>query len=355
MLIRRYLRAHARSLTLLAVLSGAAAGVSMLLLAYFNERAAQGMEGASPAVVLQGFALLAAMLAARTLNARIASAFGSQLVAELREELCGRFLQLDIEHLQHRKHAIFGAMMGDIGRLVQIVQMAPVLLTNLLLTVLGIGYLIHLSVALFGVVAPFIALSGAIFVVAQRLNAGPFDEVRKADESLFGLMRTLVEGKKELTLIQPRSWQFFNGELVPAIGRARTAQFRAAIRWGIIEAFGEAITHGWVLAAILAGSLWLGESPTVILQFVIAGLFLGGPIHSLFELGAQLSSGRASLKHLESIGFDLGQDPGTAVKEPVPALQGWQKIELNGVTYSYSDAATTGYRLGPIDLDISRG
>ncbi|MET3498352.1 cyclic peptide export ABC transporter [Variovorax boronicumulans] len=355
MLIRRYIRAHARTLVLLSALSGLTAGISILLLRFLNERAGEATRGAGAEVALQGCGLLLAMLLVRSLSARVVAAFGSRLMAELRHDLSQRFLALDPEHLLQRKHAIFGALIGDIARLAPLVQVAPSLLSNVLLAVLGMGYLIHLSPAMFAVVAPFIALSGTLFYITQRLTNKSFDKMRSADESLYKLMRTLVEGKKELTLIQPRASHFSTVQLAPAIECSREAHYRTGLIWGIINAFGDVIAHGWVLAAILAGGWWLGESQTLILQFVIAGLFLSGPIQSIFDLGAQFSSGTSSMRHLESLGLDLerGLDPSPPKTTATP--DNWQSMALEGVTYAYPDAATTGYQLGPIDLQIARG
>ena len=354
MLIRRYMRANARSLLLLSLLSGASAGVSILLLNFLNERAAEGLQGGGLRVVLLGCALLLGVVTVKAVSARIAAAFGSRLTGELRRDLGERFLALDIEKLLHRKHAIFGALIEDIGRVVPMVQMAPILLNNVLLSALGIVYLVRISPSLFCVVLPFIMLSGLLFVATQRWTKAPFDEMRQADEALFALMRTLVEGKKELTLMPARSRHFASMQLLPAIERARHAQYTTSMRWGVVDAIGEALSYGWVLSAILIGSLWLGASGTVILQFVIAGLFLSGPINSLFDLGGSVSGGLASLRHLEGIGLELDRE-----LEPSPVVvhapDSWQRISLEGVSYAYPDTATTGYQLGPIDLEIRRG
>lgn len=353
--VRRYVAAHARTLVLLALLSGASAGVSVLLLSFLNERAADSVQqGGGMQAVIEGCVLLLAMMAVKALSAGIAAAFGSRLIAELRRDLSARFLALDVERLLTRRHAIFGALIEDVSQLAPLIQMAPQLLNNLLLSVLGIGYLVHLSPFLSAVVLPFIALSAALFFGTQRWTRGSFDEMRGADESLFGLMRTLVEGKKELTLVNARARHFENTQLAPAIERARKAQWTTGIRWGVVDACGEALSYAWVLAAILAGALWLGESRTVILQFVIAGLFLSGPINSLFDLGTSVSGGLASLRHLARIGLELDREIEPAPPEP-PAVSDWQRIRLEGVGYAYPDSNATGYRLGPLDLEISRG
>src|SRR5215218_7917775 len=116
MLIRRYMRAHARSLLLLSALSGASAGVSILLLNFLNERAAEGLQGGGLRAVLLGCALLLGVVTVKAMSARVAAAFGSRLTGDLRRELGERFLALDIEKLLHRKHAVFGALIEDIGR-----------------------------------------------------------------------------------------------------------------------------------------------------------------------------------------------------------------------------------------------
>ena len=147
-LIRRYMRAHVRSLLLMCACSSASAGVSMLLLDFLNESATAVLQSGGLNAVLIGMGLLMAAVAVRAGGAMVSSRFGSNLVAGLRRDLCARFMTLEFEQLMHRKHAIYTALIGDVGRVTGLIQAGPVLLTNTLLTVAGLAYMAWLSPAL---------------------------------------------------------------------------------------------------------------------------------------------------------------------------------------------------------------
>jgi cyclic peptide transporter len=354
-LIRRYMRAHARSLVLMCLCSGASAGVSMLLLGFLNESAAAGLRGDGLPALLQGVALLIATVATHACGVMVTSRFGSGLVAGLRRDLCARFMALDFEQLMHRKHAVHIALIGDVGNITQLIQMGPTLLTNTLLSLAGLAYMAWLSPALTAVVLPFIGLTGLLFYVTQRVTRGAFDEMRSADDALSALYRTLVEGKKELSLSPARAGHFSRAQLEPAIERARTVQYNTAWRWGFSEAWGEALGYAWVLAAILAGRYVFGLPSELILQFVITGLFISGPLGSLFHLGSVFATTAGSLRHLHSLGMEFAHPSIDAAAPVATTLSDWQTLRLEQVAYEYPDAAAAGFSFGPVNFSLTRG
>ncbi|WP_080934260.1 cyclic peptide export ABC transporter [Xanthomonas albilineans] len=364
MFIRRYLRRHAGTLAGMSLLSAASAGASMLLLDYLNATATNLLHTPMGDALLRGALLLGAALVVRLLSARLAAHVGSGLMAELRGELSTRFLDLPLEQLMHRKHAVFGALIGDVARLTQMIQIGPMLLTNSLLSVGGLLYLAWVSLSLFAVVVPFIGLSGVLLYFTRRFTGPAFDRMRKAEERLNGLLRTLVEGKKELTLSPARAGHFARMQLRPAIENARCTQFDTSMHWGISDACAELLGYGWVLAAILAGRyLFAVPSPTI-LHFVITGLFISGPLNALFDLGAQVASASASVRHLREVGLDDAPSapfaPALAAdiqdgSVPATVEATWTTLRLERVIYRYTGANGDDFQFGPVDLSLRRG
>ncbi|USJ00455.1 cyclic peptide export ABC transporter [Xanthomonas prunicola] len=355
MLIQRYLRRHARILAGMSLLSAASAGTSMLLLDYLNSTATDALQIDTREALLRGALLLVAALVVRLLSARLAARVSSGLMADLRTELSARFLELPLERLMHRKHAVFGALIGDVGRLAQMIQMGPVLLTNSLLSLGGLLYLAWVSLPLFAVVVPFIGLSGALFYVTRRFTGPAYDRMRKAEETLNGLLRTLVEGKKELTLSPTRANHFARAELCPAIERARSTQFDTSMHWGISDACAELIGYGWVLAAILAGRYLFDLPSATILQFVITGLFISGPLNALFDLGAQVGSASASVRHLREMGLDDAPSAPSSAAAATDEMPAWTTLRLEQVIYRYAGDNGDHFQFGPVDFTLRRG
>ncbi|KOR41703.1 ABC transporter ATP-binding protein [Xanthomonas oryzae] len=355
MLIQRYLRRHARILAGVSVLSAASAGTSMVLLDYLNTTATDALQIDMRDALLRGALLLVAALVVRLLSARLAARVSSGLMADLRTELSARFLELPLERLMHRKHAVFGALIGDVGRLAQMIQMGPMLLTNSLLSLGGLLYLAWVSLPLFAVVVPFIGLSGALFYVTRRFTGPAYDRMRKAEETLNGLLRTLVEGKKELTLLPARARHFAQAELRPAIERARSTQFDTSMHWGISDACAELIGYGWVLAAILAGRYLFDLPSATILQFVITGLFISGPLNALFDLGAQVGSASASVRHLREMGLDDAPSAPSPAAAAPEVMRMWTTLRLEQVVYRYASDNGDHFQFGPLDFTLRRG
>ena len=358
MILRHFLRRYRFQLIVTAVLSAATAGVTVLLLAQVNDLAAAGIAAGDWSPALAGLGWLAALLGLGVATQALLARLGADLVAQLRVELSLRLIELEYERLAARKSVVFGALIQDIGRIAPLVLVAPHLAYNTLLVVMGSIYLGSVSGILLLVFAAVMGLSFGITLVLERIIRSQFDRLRLSEDAVFEQVRTIGEGKKELSLNAGRARHFADVQLRPAIEGTRQAMAGVQLRLGLNSAWATALQYGAVLAVVVTGHSMLELPQGAVIRFVVGGLFLVGPAGFLVQAALQVASGLASLRHLARLGLDLDAELGSQrllLAEPVGLLAEWQIIRADGVGYRYAEEGGSGKGCGPIDLEIRRG
>ena len=353
-MLRQLIQQYRASLLAILLLAGASGLATVMLLAAINELAASGVTG--DAQPLWALLWLAALLAASAISQLLLARLGADLVAELRLQLSLRFLALDYERLAQRKHLVFGALIEDIGRLGPLVLLAPQLAYNVLLVLMTSVYLFMLSPPLLALLG---ALHGLTFVLSwamERHTRSRFVAMRQREEKVFEYVRTLSEGKKELSLSRQRLQHFTDSLLRPAISRARELMYGVHLAWGLAESGSTALSYAAVLCVILIGNTVLAVPAAVVVQVVISSLFLVGPLSFLVRVRPQVAMGRASLQHLQTVGLDLTAPVPAVIAAPAAPYE-WQRLRARGLCYHYAaeTADETRRGVGPIDLELRRG
>lgn len=352
----RFMYFYRYRLVAIIFLSVASAASTMGALAYINRLAAGGQT--LDFRLWMGCGLLLALVLLINLVLQILLAkFGAGLVAHLREELSVRFTRLEFERIANKKHLIFGSLVEDLGRIAPLVLIAPQIAYNALLAILCLGYLLSVSPALCIAILIALALpvvSAALF--ARAINR-KFDALRTSEDRVFDHLRAISEGKKEMNLNRGRAKGFVERQLRPAIRASHSYMVGVHLGWGMMSAFSSVVMLGAVLFAVAAGKA-LSLPLTIIVKFVIAGLFLIGPLNFLMSVGQQIGAGLASIRHLNKIGLDLDAELAiTAQSETLtvaPKIE-WQEIRLRQVEYEYESAEDAPAKIGPISCAIRRG
>ncbi|UPG95102.1 cyclic peptide export ABC transporter [Luteibacter aegosomatissinici] len=354
MIVRRFIYRHRGLVTAAIALSCVSAVCTMSLLAHINRIAASGTAHGTPALA-GGLAWLAAVLLAGAASQAILARLGGDLVAQLRMDLSRRFIKLEYEALANEKHAIFGSLIEDVAAIAPLVLVAPMLAYNVLLVILYAAYLSSVSASLLGILAGFLFASATASILLERFLRQRFDALREANEKLFEYFRYLSEGKKEMALNAARARHVADALMRPAIGRARRLMIQVHAGLGFNEAWSSAVVYGSVFVIVYVGYAALSLPAETVTRFVIGALFLGGPIAFITSAARQVGVGTASLRHLQKVGLDLGDDEVEVGEAPHVAAPPWQTLALRNVSYAYPGEGEGRIALGPVDLEIHRG
>lgn len=346
------------------VLSSANAALAILLLRQIQDFVTPGTDSNRHHFLAIGGALMGALLLTGVGSQYLVARMGAGAVAQLRADLSQRFLDLEFERLMSRKHVVFGALIEDISRIGPLVLLAPQAAYNILLVLLCCTYLLFISASLFAVFAIILGLTLAVTLAVNFAASKRFDDMRTADERFFEHVRTISDAKKQLTLNPRRAGHFVDELLRPAIRQAETSMLRAHLMLGLNEAWSAVMVIGAAFIVVSLGQVMFGLPLNTILQFVVVGLFLAGPVNFIVHAGPLVGLGLASLRHLERVGLDPDgeAEPSRVTTTAVePAGAPWRRIHAEGVCYKYPEESE-GHReseqrfvLGPVDVEIRQG
>jgi putative ATP-binding cassette transporter len=358
MILRHFLRSYRITLIATAILSGLSAAITLIMLAQINALASAAATASNLRLVLNGAGWFVALLATSGVSQFLLARLGGDLVAKLRTDLSQRFIDLEYEKLANRKHLVFGSLIEDISRIGPLVLLAPLLAYNVLLAALCAAYLIIISVSLAGIFLACLSVSVAISIALVRTAHTQFDEMRRAEETVFEYFRSISEGKKEMSMNAQRANHFVDELLRPAIRHAQLWMTKVHLRWGFNEAWSSAALYGSIFATVYLGHVVLALPSETIIRSVIAALFLVSPLNFLIHAGQQVGMGLASLRHLQHVGLDLQSDvalQGTMSSEPNTCTVAWKHIRIVDATYRYHADTGMAHGIGPVNLDIRRG
>lgn len=352
-MIRETIRRHRSQLALASVLAASSALASIALITQIGGIAGGGGAAGTQAALLPALGSLLAMLllsvAAQTCQAH----FGAAVMSDLRAKLSARFLALDYARLMAYRERVAGALIVDVSRIAQMLLILPQAFFNALVAVFCLAYLAWLSPPLLAVLLGFVLVSVVCALTILRRTERFFERIREDEDRLFRHFRAIAGAKKELTLNAARAAHFSKQVLGRAIGDNERS-LRAANRWlGYTEVWNTAIVYAAILAVAYIGRAYFAQDTAVVAKFVIASLFLIGPISGLIAAIRHVVAGMSSVRHLRSLGPAFADAP--AVRAPDPErFAGWSRISLRQVEYRYP-GDDGEFAFGPVDLHICRG
>lgn len=277
---------------------------------------------------------------------------------ELRMNLSRRILSAPLRQLeQYGSARILASLTDDVGTIGGSLGTLPNLSMNLTIILCCLGYMGWLSWRLLLIVLFFLVVGLVTYVIPINRASRQFFFMREAWDKLFGHMRGLAEGIKELKMHRVRRSSFLNRSIADssmALRRFTVAGntiHAAATSWGNILFF---VVIGLMLFAV---PRYISVDVTVLTGFTLAILFMLGPLEMVMTFLPGLSRANIAIRRVEQLGGELAEhatDP-TSVGEPAAVPQ-WQGVELVGASHSYyREDEDNHFTLGPIDLAIHPG
>ncbi|MCE7009274.1 cyclic peptide export ABC transporter [Kibdelosporangium philippinense] len=333
------------------VLSAASAGFSIVLLGYLNRLAADGVAGGVAQALPVGIGLILIMFVTSIASGTYLARFGSATIAEVRADLCLRYLKLDYEKLlEIGKHQVTGSLVADVGRLATLFTVLPLFFFNGMMVLFSFGYLGIISWQLFLIFAAFMAFAIGSSLYLMGKGARAMAAIRDEEDELFEHFAAIANGKKEL-LLNPARADHFSGVVGESIERNRKLGYALQKWWNHGGTWSSTMIFTALFTVVLLGTSWLDVPPVTLMQFVIVVLYLMNPLNYVIVASQDIAQGFASARKMSSLGLTAPVTTSPAAAKPAQ----WQQITASGLRYRYNASDAHGFAFGPVDLTVNRG
>ena len=312
-------------------------------------------------LVILGFAaLVAGKLLSNLWSQLLLVRFSQDTILDLSLSLCAKILRAPLRHSEQRGAAnMLVTLTDDVSWVTWAIQCFPQLIMNVAV-VLGCGfYLAWLSWSTFlGVVG--LTMFGALGYRWLHISAfSVINAAREARAELFRHFRSLTDGLKELLMHRARRQEFVDQEVRRAAESYRQANLEATRRQALTEAWTQVMFYSLIGFVVFLFPSVVTLSPEALTGYVVAVLYMMGPIWGIVGAIPTLERGQVALENIERLGvsLDLAQEDAsmgevTGLKEGIPPIVQW-----SDVTFSYDEEEGVGtpFTLGPISLELHPG
>jgi len=350
-----------RELFALSILTGIVSGLLSATMVALVNRALHSEGAAREALAWQflGLSLLVASL--RFGSGLLLNWLVNRARVAIEIELCQRVLAAPLRRIEKiGSHRVLATLASDVNTIATSLSNFPTWLRQATIVYGCLMYMAVLSWIFFLSVLAFLILGSFMYLLPRKLGRRRLLASREMSDVVFRHLRSLTEGIKELKIHRGRRHAFGIGQLMPAlVERSRNqmvarAIFLAAGSWGTLFTF---LVLGFLV--FLLPAHWDLESE-VVTGYVLSFLYLVNPFNNLMNQSQGVTVMAVAADKIEKLGLSLRAadletdsafEKGSAAAEKRP----WTRIELAGVSHSYSREDGASFTLGPVDLAIEKG
>lgn len=343
---------------LASIASGLLSGVSSALLLTLLTRALEKGDANFSGDARLFFGLCFVSLASSSLSLMLLSRIAQDNLAGIRTWMSRRILAAPLGKIQtFGPHRLMAALTSDVESVVTAQETLPTLFIEGSKALAVFLYLLALAPPLFAFVAGFVVIAVITLQAPQNWAWSLLQTARQTENAMFNHFRAATEGSKELKMDARRRRSFLEEELAGVTNRLRSQRIRALSVFVLLDRFVETLFYLLIGIVLFFSGYFVSISAEALTGFVLAILFLGGPLTLLGGALSPIGKGVVALRNIEAMGLDLSDDPG--IEERAGAALSFSKpepLEIDRVVYRHHDeAGETGYQLGPIDLRIEPG
>jgi putative pyoverdin transport system ATP-binding/permease protein len=237
------------------------------------------------------------------------------------------------------------------------VSSIPTIFMQCVILVGCLAYLAWLSWFMLLVAIGFIAVGLVSFQLVANRAVRFLMLAREEQDVLFGHLRGLTEGIKELKLHHLRRQDFFT-RFLEATARSQRDHTIVGTNIYVVGGSWTQFLHFALLGLLLFAMPGLiGLSGQALMGYTVILLFISVPLEVLMSIFPNLSRAAIALDKIESLGLSLAPtyDERQLTEESTLAPS-WRQLQVKGIThYYYREKENSSFVLGPIDLTLSPG
>jgi putative ATP-binding cassette transporter len=342
--------------SLAALLSGACnAGLIAMINSALNHRDSPGL-----ALVIGFAALGLGRILTNALAQITLSHFSQATTARLRQDLVRKILAVPLRELEELgTPKLMVALTEDILEITQATLSIPIFAVNFAVLLGGAVYLAWLSLPVLLAMVAFGVLGAISYRLMIRSGFSHLTAAREGQDQLFRHFRALTEGIKELKLHRARRAAFLEEDVASAAAVCRKHNVAAELRFILAQNWNQLLFLVVIGLILFLLPLMENISPQALTGYIIATLYLMGPLAGLLGSLSVFSRANVSLRKVEELGLALSKHSDEHRGEPqatAVADEPFEFLELDGVTHHYyREREDDHFVLGPINLTFRPG
>jgi putative ATP-binding cassette transporter len=286
---------------LISVISGVLAGISYAAIAGIIDR---GVRGTAPLITLGSLLIGICFVHVAT---RLASANGmlklsQEALCNLRLELCQRILATPQETLQTLgKPRLLAIVTRDVDTLFEAYQAFIGLMINTVVIAACLIYLGWLYWPLLAVFSLFLVFGIGAMSLLRRWPMGYLKNVRERLDGLYGQLRNMIEGSRELQLNRRRGRYYVEQVIASQVSHIRDAQVQGMMRFSLVTSLGELIYFVFIGLLLFALPHWIRMPPGTLAGAVITLLFMSPSLIETLHFLPHISNARIALDKIRQL------------------------------------------------------
>ncbi len=357
MTLLRFLLRYSRSMVILtsviALISGACNAGLIALINTALHQAANPATGLLIAFVALGLGRILSNAAAQVTLAH----FSQSTTARLRQDLVRKILSVPLRQLEELgTPRLMVALTEDIGEITQATLSIPIFAVNFAVLAGGTVYLGWLSLPVLIAAGVFMVAGAVAYRMLIRAGFSHLNAAREGQDKLFRSFRAVTEGIKELKLHRARRDDFLSEDIAATTAVCQKHNVAAEMRFIVAQNWNQLLLLALIGGILFALPKMQSVSPEALTGYIIATLYLMGPLAGLLGCLSVFSRANVSLQKVEELGLALStaEHPETH-SAPAPAEQ-LESLELVDVKHHYHrEREDDNFLLGPINLTFKPG
>jgi len=307
--------------------------------------------------LLWAFVALAVMTMAVRMGASLLLAYlGQNALLHLRMSLTRQILSIPLRKLEEiGASSILTILTDDIPNIANFTSILPILCTNSVIAVTCLIYMGWLSSKLLAVVAAFLIVGVLTYEYLNSMAERHLVSARSEHKSLLGQFRTLIEGTKELKLHRARRESFLSRVMQGTAVQFRSHMLRGMRIYAAALSWGELLMFLAIGLVIFVPPSFIHISESTIVAFVMAMLYLVGPLETIMNSLPQVSRANIALKSVIQMGLTLSEFESRAEDNDRQLAATLQCIGMCGVTFAYQTEGGEKFTVGPLNLRFFPG
>ncbi len=285
--------------------------------------------------------------------------FSQATTARLRVDLVSKILAVPLRQIEELgAPRLMVALTEDILEITQATLSIPIFAVNSAVLLGGAVYLAWLSFPVFLGMFAFGIVGAITYRLLIRSGFGHLSAARDGQDRLFQHFRSLTEGIKELKLHRARREAYVTEDVARAAAVCQKHNVAAELRFIIAQNWNQLLFLALIGLILFLLPRLESVSPQAMTGFVIATLYLMGPLAGLLGCLSVFSRANVSLRKVEQLGLALSRFPtdNRVADRSRLASEPFETLELVQVKHRYHrEREDDSFMLGPIDLTLRPG
>ncbi|MDJ0449925.1 cyclic peptide export ABC transporter [Methylocystis sp. JR02] len=309
-------------------------------------------------LALSFFALCLLSLASSAVSQILLSQIAQENLFKIRLWLSHSVLAAPLRNIQILgPHKLMAALTTDVDNVVTAQEVLPTLFIEGSKVLAVFVYLWSVSPPFFLFVFGFVASSVFILYVPQKWAWSFLDRARLTENAIFGHFRAATEGGKELKMNAERRRAFLDDELRRSAHALKMQRMKAFVIFVSVDRSAEMLFFILLGVMLFIAPRYASVSQGALTSFVLAIIFLGGPLTAVGGALPTIGKGVVALRNIQRLGLSLSKETDVNSRTtPDFALARPAALELSKITHLYrGEESEVRHQLGPINLRIDPG